>query len=290
MGHPHHHTHRWSDMMSRFAQELGDTGDHTGVLCFTSVDGPFIVAELLDDGRALGLTVDLQHSPDASQLESFLAANRVQNAQDAGLYALAPGNRTLLFFRRLEDANAYTYEEWVNELHAFEETAKAALQALPHALDVGAPSQQGDWAENAESFRHIWADFAFTQRLGDEPALCCDDGSFILALEGHGYVFVRPDNARGRVALKMVIALLPLLVAEESAVWSSLLCAHALGEGSGGAVFAIDHEAQELVVWRSLPMAGLNGYRLNDAIDHLAQVAHDITEELKLNPFAAVSA
>ncbi len=248
------------------------------------------MAELLDDGRALGLAVDLRHKPDPSRLEAFLAANRVENAQDSGVYALSSADDTLLFFRRMEDAGQYTYDEWMGELQAFERAAKAALQALPHALQVEAPPPQDDWLDNAESFRHVWSDFAFAQGLGAEPPERCDDGSFILALEGFWHVFVRPDNARGRVVVKMAVTLLPLLVEDETEVWSSLLRTHTLGQGTGGACFAIDDEAQELVVWRSLPMSSLDGYGLNDAIDGLAQVARYTTEELKLDPFAAMAA
>lgn len=287
MSHSIRHSHSWSDLMARFAQEMGETDYRSDVLGFAEGDGPTVLAELLDDGRALGLTVGLQHTPDPSQLEAFLAANRVENAQDAGVYAFSPVHGTLLFFRRLENAGAYAYGEWVSELQAFEQAAKAALEALPGALEVGAPPPADDGADNAESFKHIWSDFAFAQKLGAEPEERCADGSFILALEGLWHVFVRPDNARGRVVLKMAVTLLPLLNVDEPAVWSSLLQAHTLGQGTGGAFFAIDNEEQELVVWRSLPMAGLDGYALNDAIDSLAQVARHYTQELKLDPFAA---
>ncbi|MDO9437434.1 type III secretion system chaperone [Hydrogenophaga sp.] len=290
MNHSTRHNHSWFDLMTRFAQQMGEANYRSGALSFAEADGPTVVAELLDDGRALAMTVDLQHKPDPSELEAFLAANRVQNAQDAGIYAFSPVEGTLLFFRRLEDAGQYTYEEWIGELQAFERSAKAALQAVPHALEGEAPSPQDDGADNAESFKHIWSDFAYAQKLGAEPPELSADGSYILALEGLWHVFVRPDNARGRVVLKMAVTLLPLLIDDEPAVWSSLLKAHTLGQGTGGAFFAIDHEEQELVVWRSLPLASLDGYGLNDAIDSLAQVARHYTEELKLDPFTAAMA
>ena len=285
MNSPTRHTHSWSDLMARFAQEVGETQYRSGALCFADADGPPIVAELLDDGNALGLTVDLQHAPDPSKLETFLAANRIENAQDTGLYGYSPADNALLFFRRLEDAGQYTYEDWVQEIQAFEQAAKAALQALPDALAFAAPPPQDEWADNAESFRHVWSDFAFAQGLGSELPQTTADGSFILSLEGIWHVFVRPDNGRGRVTLKMGVTLVPLVKEDEPAVWSALMHAHTLGQGTGGAFFAIDAEAHELVLWRSLPMGGLDGYGLNDAIDGLARVARYYADELKLNTF-----
>ncbi|MDO9406733.1 MAG: type III secretion system chaperone [Polaromonas sp.] len=284
------HSHSWSELMGRFAKDMGETDYDMGALCFADGDGPTVVAELLDDGRALGMTVDLQHKPDPALLETYLAANKVGNAQSAGVYAVSPLDDTLLFFRRLEVAGQYAYGEWVNELQAFEQAARAALQAVPEALEVGASPPQDEGVDHAESFKHIWSDFAFTQKLGAEPPELSANGSYILALEGLWHVFVRPDNVRGHIVLKMAITLLPLLNVDETAVWSSLLQAHTLGQGTRGAFFAIDHEEQELIVWRSLPMANLDGYALNEAIDGLAQVARHYTDLLKLDPFATAVA
>lgn len=279
------HAHSWSHLMARFAQAMGTSDYRFGPLSFSQADGPTIVAELLDNGRALGLTVDLQHAPDASRLEGFLVANQTENAQSAGVYAALPsGRNSLLFFRRLEDANQCAYEDMEQALLAFAQTAQAALDALPDALQGAAfDAPMADAAAtHADTFHHVWSDFALAQGLGQELPAPEADGSFILSLDGERHVFVRPDTARGCVVLTTSMALLPLFNDNESAVWLGLLEAHTLGQATGGAVFAIDADEQELIAWRSLPLAGLDAYALNDAIDSLAEVARFYTEALQL--------
>lgn len=290
MDHATRHTHSWSHLLARFAQAVGTSDYRFGPLSFSQADGPTIVAELLDDGRALGLTVDLQHTPDASRLEAFLVANRVQNAQDAGVYAIYPANNnTLLFYRRLEDPGPYAHEDLLREIQSFAQTAQAALDALPHALEgaaFDAPVADAA-ATHADTFRHVWSDFALAQGLGKELPAPAADGSFILSLDGERHVFVRPDTARGCVVLTTPMALLPLFNDNESAAWLGLLEAHTLGQSTGGAVFAIDPDEQALIVWCSLPLAGLDAYGLNDAIDSLAEVACFYTQELALDAVPA---
>lgn len=283
----HHHT--WFQLVTRFAQAMG-TSDYRGdPLSFSLPGGPTIVAELLDDGHALGVTVDLRHTPDGDRLEAFLQANRIDNAQDAGVYAVMPSrNHTLLFFRRLEDAGAYAYEDMMAALQVFADTAQTALDALPEPLQSApaAPSQDAA-AFHAETFRHIWEDFALTQGLGSDRPEPEADGSRILLLDGKRHVFVRPDAARGRVVLTTSLALLPLFNEDEPAAWRGLLEAHTLGAATGGAVFAIDPELNELIAWRSLSLVDLDAYGLNDGIDSLAEVARFYTETLRLDMLAA---
>ncbi len=267
MNHTTRHAHTWSHLMARFALEMGTSDYRFGPLCFSLPDGPSIVAELLDGGSALALTVDLEHAPEPSRLELFMAANVIENAQDSGVYAVLESRNALLFFRRLEDAGQYAFEDLVAEMHGFAYAAQAALDALPNALHANAaPPTQDAWATHEDTFKHVWADMALAQGLGTEPPEPHDDGSFCLSLAGAGFVFVRPDNARGRVILKTMVALLPL-INDEPTAWLALLHAHTLGQATGGAFFAIDTDAQELVAWRSLPMAELDGYSLNEAIE-----------------------
>ncbi|MDO9406731.1 MAG: type III secretion system chaperone [Polaromonas sp.] len=282
MNHPTRHNHTWSDLLARFALELGASHYRSGPLCFALPNGPSIVAELLDDGRALALTVDLEHAPEESRLEEFLSANQFENAQDTGIYAVLKTKNALLFCRRMEDAGQFAYDDLVRELQGFSASAQAARDALPDALQGTAEAPPQDaWADNMETFRHIWTDLAFAQGLASELPKATADGSYILALDGAGYVFVRPDNARGCVVIKTMVALLPLF-GDEPAAWLSLLDAHLLGQGTEGAFFAIYADEQELVLWRSLPMANLDGFTLNHAIDSLAHVARHYVDELSL--------
>ncbi|QHE83934.1 type III secretion system chaperone [Hydrogenophaga sp. BPS33] len=283
-----HHPHNWSHLLGRFAQAVGESDYSFGPLSFSQPGGPTIVAELLDDGRALGLTVDLQHTPDDERLEDFLLANQAGRAQDVGVYAVYPArNNTLLFFRRLEDAGAYAYEDFMQAMRSFSGCAQAALDALPQPLQVEADTLPSDAAAfHEESFRHIWSDFALAQNLGGERPQPEVDGSHILSLDGGRFVFVRPDFARGSVVLSTMLALLPLFC-DEPPAWLGLLEAHTLGLATGGGVFAIDPGERELIVWRSVPLAGLDAYGLNDAIDSLAEVARFYTEEFALDAVPA---
>lgn len=288
MTHPARHTHTWSHLMSRFAQAVGATDYRFGPLRFSRATGPSIVAELLDEGRALGLTVDLQHVPEDERLEDFLAANRVDNAPGAGVYALHGAPQTLLFFRRLEDAGRYAYEDLMREIQAFERTALAARDALPNALVAGAlaPAAGDTSASHADSFRHVWSDLVFSQGLGRELPDAEPDGSYVLLLEGAGHVFVRPDLAHECVVLTLTLAPVPLL-GDEPPSWRTLLQAHTLGQATGGAVFAIDLAERALIAWRSLPLGGLDAYGLNDAIDSLAEVVRFYTDALALDTVPA---
>lgn len=276
------------ELLARFAGQAGAADYRGGPFGFALDDGPAIVAEPLADGQAVGLTVDLQHAPEDSRLEEFLAANLRAHVQESGMYAYLPAENSLLFFRRLEQVGRTPFEDLVSQIRAFAQEAQAALLALPEPLPAGETVPSGAApASDADVFGHVWSDFLLAQGLGREAPQPEEDGSFVLALEGAGHVFVCPDPLRACVVLKTSLALLPLDVHDEADALRTLLHAHTLGEATGGAVFAIDAGAQELVAWRALALAGLDAFALNDAIDSLAEVARFYSEKLAMPAVAA---
>jgi hypothetical protein len=136
-------------------------------------------------------------------------------------------------------------------------------------------------------FEQIWASYRHDNGFTPPPEATPDDEAYIIALDSGQYVFVEEEPISETVLVKAVLAFLPLDNDDEINVYRQLLEAHLLGEATGGACFAIDPDADELIAYRRLPIASLDASQLAKEISDLATTAMRFAELLKLPAPAA---
>ncbi|MES3001981.1 MAG: type III secretion system chaperone [Pseudomonadota bacterium] len=267
-------TSRSGANLDRFAAELGLAHPADGTIWFSVEDGPQVVLEPIDDGRALALHTSLGAAPRAGHEEmAALADLLASNAPDVGhgtVAAIDPVSEDLMLFKRLHRPADLPYEEFSLQLFNFAEAARRRRDGF---APIASPQEDDANEVHEEAFRQLWSEYVFARGLsnaGGEPQ--AHDPYLITPDEG-GYLFVELDPATGSVLLKAVLAFLPLDELDDDPMLRQLLEAHLLGEATGGASFAIDEVAGELIACKHLHLAELSAHELGEEIDDLAMTA-----------------
>jgi len=81
----------------------------------------------------------------------------------------------------------------------------------------------------------------------------------------------RPDA--GDVILRSVLSILPTEATDDERLFKNLLQAHLFGLDTAGAVFAVDEDAEEIIVWRAESIRQLRADRLAMLIENVSAVA-----------------
>jgi hypothetical protein len=137
-------------------------------------------------------------------------------------------------------------------------------------------------------FEQIWSGYCHDNGFASPADATPGDEARIIALDSGQYVFVEEEPISETVLIKAVLAFLPLDADDEASVYRQLLEAHLLGEATGGACFAIDPDADELIAYRRLSLARLDSSQLAKEISDLATTAMRFAELLNLPAPASV--
>lgn len=120
----------------------------------------------------------------------------------------------------------------------------------------------------------------FGRRYGIERLALDETGRCALVLDGgRRLVIHQPAGSGAAVFLRMPLAMPALPEAGQAGLYRRLLEANLLGQGTGGAVFSIDVEAEDLELHRRVPLTERLGTAefagevetLYGAAEHLAQ-------------------
>jgi hypothetical protein len=136
-------------------------------------------------------------------------------------------------------------------------------------------------------FEQLWRQYVHEQGLkaedGDDDGPS-EDGLYVLPSDSGHYMFVVDEPQRGTVLLKAIVAFLPIDGPDDAATYRHLLQAHLLGEATGGACFAIEPDTDDLILYRRLPLAGLDAARLADEMETLLGTTVRLAEMLQIPP------
>lgn len=277
----------WSGAMQRLATDLGVAQYESGLFWFQLEGGPQIQVEPLEQGDAIALHAGFGLVPYGGEdedtvLTDLLSANSPR--QRGPVWAIDPVDGQAVLFQRFDDADI-TYEAFLERVRVF--AARAAGGLEPRSLAQEEPAEQSGSIADLDAFRHVLVDFAFQRGFAPLAAEVADAGECLVALGGGGGVLIQFEPSSSMVLLKSVMGFLPmdeveLGNAQPGAFLRPLLEAHLLGEATHGACFAIDDQGGDLVAYLHLPLAGLDGFKLGEALDDLADVSIRIAEQINL--------
>jgi hypothetical protein len=278
----------WSAAVHRLAADVGLSNYDDGLFWFQFENGPQVYVEPLAEGKAVALHASLgsvmHASQDADELISgLLNANAPRHR--APVCAIDPTDGQIVLFQRFDDAGI-SYEDFVERVHAFAERAAGGLEVLLRPKSEDVPQNDSALA-NADAFRHILTDFAFQRGFAPVAAEVAESGECLVALGDGGGVLIQFEAATSTVLLKSVMAFMPMDEEDMGAAQLGeflrpLLEGHLLGEATRGACFAIDDRTGDLVAYRHLALEGLDGHRLGEALDEIAEVSVRFAHRINL--------
>lgn len=200
---------------------------------------------------------------DEEALASLLAANAPGHLRLGTVRGIDGSTGRVVLFRRFEDSAAWPRPALAAALASL--AADAAGQAAP-AEAPGALLPQA--ADPDDVFLQAWREFAHASGLeaGAESPVVLDCGiGTPVAVE------LLPES--GRVVVKALLSVLPTDTDDDEPLLRGLLEDHALGIATEGAVFALDEQESELIVWREIGLESLTGERLRKEVERVAAAA-----------------
>lgn len=248
-------------ILNALAHELGVEHTEGHALQMSTRNGINAVVQAAGDGalviHALGAEIAGEEEEPYALMQA-LASNAPSN-DGTPIHALLEDGNQWVVFNRLPCAEGQTAQSmaaWATRFLAQLDTtvpggAWPAADARPHLLNL--------WQGLCEQLGLETSD----DDLRTQPVIPDDGLPVTLAL----------DTDSGDIELRAIVTVLPTELDDDTPYFRRLLQAHALGLHTGGAVFAIDADAQELVVWLRAPANRLTATDLAGLIEHISSLA-----------------